>query len=81
MKNIISFNVLKGQYHFNNNRDYFIFLNLENWAEIESEDQSYRLYYRDVMVFNPLTAMNMNGECMLVFRIDIDQFRELFHGK
>lgn len=23
MKNIISFNVLKGQYHFNNNRDYF----------------------------------------------------------
>lgn len=81
MKNIISFHVLKGQYHFNNNRDYFIFLNLENWSEIESEDQSYRLYYRDVMVFNPLTAMNMNGECMLVFRIDIDQFRELFHGK
>ena len=30
MKNIISYNVLKGQYHFNNNRDCFIFLNLEN---------------------------------------------------
>lgn len=81
MKNIITFNVLKGQYNFNNNRDYFIFLNLENWAELEFDEKTYRMYDRDVIVLNPFASMKIRGNCLLVFRIDIDEFRELFHGK
>lgn len=81
MKKIISFNVLKGQYTLDNSRDYFAFVNLDDYAEVELNEKHYCLNSRDVIVSNPLTSMKISGNCLLVFRIDIDQFRELFNGK